>query len=113
MEPISGTDRLMAILRQKLEERAKAGSANRASSKTQAREAPEPSGIEAFAAIDGHDEQQLRRALVQHLLADQFGPTLINDAHFQQLVTRVADAIEEDAAAAQLLSRLVGELRPD
>jgi len=111
MEPISGTDRLLALLRQKLEERARTGSANRASTKTPSNPSREPSGVQAYAAIDGHDERQLRRALVQHLLGEQFGADLLNDAHFQQIVTRVTDAIEEDEVAAALLSSLVQELK--
>ena len=112
MEPISGTDRLLALLRQKLEERAKAGSSHRGSTKLPPNQSREPSGVQAYAAIDGHDERQLRRALVQHLLGEQFGSELLNDAHFQQIVTRVTDAIEEDEGAARLLSGLVQELKP-
>jgi len=113
MEPISGTDRLLALLRQKLEERARAGSAHRGSSKLPSNQSREPSGVHAYAAVDGHDERQLRRALVQHLLGEQFGADLLNDAHFQQIVARVTDAIEEDEVAARLLSDLVQELRPN
>ena len=112
MEPISGTDRLLALLRQKLEERARTGSAHRASTKAPSHPSREPSGVHAYAAIDGHDERQLRRALIQQLLGEQFGADLLNDAHFQQIVTRVTDAIEEDEGAARLLSGLVQELRP-
>lgn len=112
MEPISGTDRLLALLRQKLEERARAGNAGKAGRKATDKGQPEPTGVQAFAAIEGHDEQQLRRAFVQHLLADHFGPALINDASFQQLVSRVTDAINDDEPASKLLSRLIAELRP-
>jgi len=111
MEPISGTDRLLALLRQKLEERAKTGSSHRGSAKLPPNQSREPSGVHAYAAIDGRDERQLRRALVQQLLGEQFGPDLLNDAHFQQIVTRVTDAIEEDEVAAALLSSLVEELK--
>ncbi len=112
MEPISNADRLVLLLRQKLQERAKAGGAARTADKSRSGVAtPAPSGLQALAAAEGVDERTLRRAFVQHLLADQLGPELINDAQFQQVVTRVTDTIEEDAAAAGLLSRLIADLR--
>jgi hypothetical protein len=45
------------------------------------------------------------------LLADQLDPALINDAQFQQIVSRVTEAMEEDADALRLLSRLISDLR--
>jgi hypothetical protein len=112
MEPISGADRLLALLRQKLEERARAGNAGKTRRKPSGGRQAEPAGIQAFAAIEGNDEQQLRRAFMQHLLADHFGPALINDASFQQLVSRVTDSINDHEPASKLLARLIAELRP-
>jgi hypothetical protein len=113
MDPISNADRLVMLLRQKLQERSKATAAGRPGEKAKTNVgAPAPAtGVQALAAIDGADERTLRRALIQHLLADQLGPALINDAQFQQTVTRVTEAIEEDPDASQLLSRLVSDLR--
>ncbi len=111
MDPISNADRLVILLRQKLQERAKLGGAARAGRKTDLATAT-PTGIEALAAIEGADERPLRRALIQNLLADQLGPALLNDAQFQQIVSRVTEVIEDDPGAAQLLSRLVSDLRP-
>lgn len=108
MDPISNADRLVILLRQKLKERAKAGRAQAGNAKP----AETVSGVRALAAIEGADERALRRALIQNLLADQLGPALVNDAQFQQIVTRVTDAIDEDPGAAKLLSRMVAELRP-
>lgn len=106
MDPVSNADRLVVLLRQKLLERAR--TAGSAGSKTPA----QPNGVRALAAIEGRDERQLRRAFIQNLLADQLGQGLINDARFQQVVSRVTEAIEEDDGASGLLSRLVSELRP-
>lgn len=113
MDPISNADRLVLILRQKLLERSRL-SGTRAGAKAKANvETPtEPSGIQALAATDSADEAPLRRAFIQHLLADQLGPALINDAQFQQIVSRVTETIEQDPEVSQLLSRLVTELRP-
>jgi len=111
MEPINNADRLVLLLRQKLTERSKAMAA-RAGEKSRAQTtAPQTAtGIRALAALDGADERSLRRAVVQNLLADQFEPSLLNDAQFQQIVTRVTDAIEDDGAAAKLLSQVIAEL---
>ncbi len=110
MEPISNADRLVLLLRRKLLERSKSA---RGGAKTKSGiAAPQaPTGLHALAAIEGVDERPLRRAFIQSLLDDQLGPGLINDAQFQQIVTRVADAIEEDAEASSLLSRLIADLR--
>lgn len=114
MDPISNAERLVILLRQKLEERSKVSSAGRAGAKPKVNvDAPaEPTGIHALAAMEDADEGALRRAFVQHLLADQFGPDLINDAQFQQIVSRVTETIEQDPEAARLLARLVSDLRP-
>lgn len=115
MDPISGTDRLVLLLRQKLQERAKTIGSKGAGAKGKAggAQAPvEPRGVTALAAIADVDERQLRRAFVQTLLADQLGAALVNDAKFQQVVSRVTDAIDDDPDASRLLGRLLAELRP-
>jgi hypothetical protein len=111
MDPISNADRLVLLLRQKLEERAKAGSSRGAAGKPAAGAPAPPSGVRALAAIDWSDARPLRRAVVENLLADQLGSDLVNDAQFQQIVSRVTAAIEEDEKTAELLSRVVSDLR--
>ncbi|MBV8975777.1 MAG: hypothetical protein JOZ13_00185 [Alphaproteobacteria bacterium] len=113
MEPISPADRLVMLLRQKLEERARTqrGSGKQAHEKPDATQPLEPSGIHALAALDGADDRSLRRAIVQNLLADQLGQGLINDAQFQQVVSRVTDAIEDDPTASGLMQRVLAEIR--
>ncbi len=110
MDPVSSADRLVMLLRQKLQERAKAGRAG-GKARPDAGGPASATGIQAAAAVEGVDERQLRRALIQNLLAEQLGPELINDAQFQQIVSRVTGALEEDAGTAQLLSRIIAELR--
>jgi hypothetical protein len=111
MDPISNSDRLVMLLRQKLEERAKAQRAAGAKAKSGTILPVEPSGVHALAALEGADERSLRRAIIQNLLADQLDPQLLNDAQFQQIVTRVTDAIEDDREASELMSRVLGDLR--
>lgn len=112
MDPISGTDRLVLLLRQKLLERSKGAKASRSNGKPSASETTsEPTGIQAMAALEGADDRSLRRALIQHLLADQLGPGLLNETQFQQIVSRVTDAIDEDPATSKLLTRVIADLR--
>jgi hypothetical protein len=110
MEPISNADRLVLLLRTKLEERARTGRASKGRAKTATPPKTPISGVKALAAIED-DGPALRRAVVQHLLADQLGPDLLNDAQFQQIVSRVAQALEEDDATKALLGEVVASLK--
>lgn len=111
MEPVSNVDRLMLILRQRLEERERSLRKARSAQAGEDRVPAAASGIDALAALDGADETVLRRAFIQALLADQFGRGMINEAPFQQVVKQVTDAIDSDPATQRLLSRLLGEVR--
>lgn len=110
MEPISNVDRLVLLLRQRLQERERTGSAPKAVGRK-----PQGAGgiaaAKALAAIGDVDERQLRRALIQGLLSDQFGQGVVNDAKFQQVVDRVVDAIEGDEGGRALLDRISLEMR--
>ncbi|SRR6266702_1097960 len=112
MDPISNADNLVLLLRQKLQERAKTAAKARAGIRPRASsEAVGMSAVQQLAAAEGVDERQLRRALVQNLLVEHFGPALLNDAQFQQIVSRVVGAIEEDTDASNLIARVLSELR--
>ncbi len=106
MDPISNVDRLVMVLRQRILDRAKGKTVTSNRSKPQTTE-----GLAALAAIEAVDDQQLRRALIQSILADQFGEGLINDTKFQQVVERVTDALSEDEKGAALLNHMVAELK--
>jgi hypothetical protein len=112
MDAISSADQIVLLLRQKLLER------SRTAAKEQGRvqqgrdsDAARASAVQQLAAAEGVDERQLRRALVQNLLAEHFGPSLLNDAQFQQVVSRVTGAIEEDAETSKLIAQVLAELR--
>jgi hypothetical protein len=110
VEPISNADRIVAILRQRLRDSAKAEAGK--SRETSKRGAPPvATGLAALATLGGANPAQLRRACIQALLAEQMGQQLLNDAHFQQVVGRVTEAIENDEAAAQLLDRVIADLK--
>jgi hypothetical protein len=67
--------------------------------------------MQQIAAAEGVDERQLRRALVQNLLTEHFGPSLLNDGQFQQIVSRVTGVIEQDVEASNLMAQVLSELR--
>jgi len=112
MDPVSNADNLVLLLRQKLRERMRAAAKGRAGAQQKAGgEQVRMSAIQQLAAVEGVDERLLRRALVQNLLVEHFGSSMLNDAQFQQIVSRVTVAIEEDTDASNLISHLLSELR--
>lgn len=111
MQPISNVDRVVQILRQRLEERERARRKMRPARREDGDAVGPADSIDALAALSGVDERALRRAFIQTLLADQFGKRLINEAPFQQIVDRVTEAIDSDQTTQHLLSRLLTEVR--
>lgn len=112
MDPISSADHIVLLLRQKLSERARAAAKDKTKIRqTDDAEVAQAPAVQRLASVEGVDEHQLRRALVQSLLTEQFGSSLLNDAQFQQVVSRVTDAIEEDTEASKLITQVLAELR--
>jgi hypothetical protein len=112
-DPVSSIDQLVVLLRQRLSERSRAARSATAS-RPETRGSTPLSVIDrarALAAIEGLDERQLQRAVIQNLLTDHFGAHLMNDAQFQQVVDRVADAITDDEASSRLLAQVMTQLR--
>ena len=112
MDSVSGADHLIVLLRQKLRERSRLSEKDKSvrGAGTQGG-ATGIKAIRALIASEDVDHSLLRRALVQNLMAEQFGQDLINDAQFQQIVSRVTDAIEEDASASALIAQVLSELK--
>ena len=111
MDPISSVDTLVLLLRQRLAERSKAAAGRGSQAARGERPALGMDVVHALAGVDGVDDRQLRRALIQNLLAERFGKQMINDANFQQVVERVTEAIESEADSSRLLTRVVSDLR--
>lgn len=110
MDPVSNVDQLVMLLRQRLLERSKSTASPRKSGFPSSTKPPFAT-VQALAAVESLDDRELRRALVQHILADRFGRPLINDARFQQVVDKVTETMQRDRGASRLLERMVGELR--
>ena len=112
MTSVSNVERLVLLLRRKLEARARTGAAPGAKP-AHVQDVGGVAAARALAAIDDVDDRQLRRVLVQGLLADRFGPSVINDANFQQVVDRVAETIDDDQHGRALMDRICRELRAE
>ncbi|HEX8232614.1 MAG TPA: hypothetical protein VF559_04620 [Caulobacteraceae bacterium] len=103
---------MVLLLRQRLDERVKASRAARTGTVHQERrKGTLVEELQALTAVEGLSDRQLKRALIQNILAEQFGPEALNDANFQQVVERVTETIEADGGGSQLLDRVVRELR--
>lgn len=112
MDPVSNANRIAMLLRQRLQERTRTAAAERGRKSSRGLDGTiRGETIRSAEAIEGLDDRQLKRALIEDILADQFGTDLLNDAKFQQVVDRVADAIDADAGGGVLLEKAVAGLR--
>lgn len=111
MEPVSTVDRLVLLLRQRLEERDRTRKSTGPAARKTALTTAGKTAVQALAATEGVDDKQFRRAVIQGLLTDRLGTGMINDAAFQQVVDRVVSAIESDDQSRSLLDRLAEELK--
>lgn len=110
MDPISQVDQLAMILRQRISDHSKTRAGKRKNAGAEAKSTWVAS-LKALAATEAVDDHQLRRALVQNILLDQFGHGLANDIKFQQVIDKVTEALEADRAGATLLNGCIAELR--
>lgn len=110
MDPISNVDRVVLILRQRLQERARAAASKNVTLAGDAQKTP-LEVVQSLAVAEGLGDRELGRALVQSLLTDHFGRDLVNDAKFQRVVDRVTETLEADPTSAQLLADTVRQLR--
>jgi hypothetical protein len=113
MIPVSNTDRLVRQIRQRLEERSSAGINVKAGSTDRVR----PRGSAAVKAItspiakSGIEEEHLQRLIVEHLLVEQLGPKLANDAKFQQVIDQVTQSMTADISTKALMEEVLNQLR--
>ncbi|HEY9219047.1 MAG TPA: hypothetical protein VIO94_13425 [Phenylobacterium sp.] len=108
MTRVQNIDQLVLVLRQRLLQQT---AGTKRSQTTQRRSPRSPQAIEALAASEGLDDRPLRRAVIQDILAEQFGRELLNQPQFQLVVDRVAATLEDDPNGAQLLNSVIRELR--
>ncbi len=112
MDPISNVDALVLLLRKRLAERARSTASGKPADRSVGDQPQaQMDGVHALAAVAGISDHQLGRALIQRVLAEQFGAQAINEPKFQAVVTRVTETLEQEPSAALLLSRVLKDLR--
>lgn len=114
MDPISNADRFIALMRQKLAERAdgrKAPKNENLSEDTRHWGIDVVQGVAARAARAGLDNRKLRRTIVEQLLADRFGARLVNEPRFQEVVGLVDELMATDPEISAMLDEVIGEIR--
>lgn len=107
MGPVSLTDRFAILLRQRLEARARAA---RAGQPTLSETGASQASLMVLATKAGADKKQLRRMMVEQMLTEKFGSKLANEAGFQQVVSRVVEAMEEDLNLTNQMEILLASL---
>jgi hypothetical protein len=108
MDPISNADRLVRLLRQQLEQKAKAKKEKKSTVQQPVRQSDLDyvRGITGAAAKSGLDDRQMHRMVVEHLLGEQFGADMVNEPRFQNIVDKVVDIMVEDPTISNLLLRV-------
>ena len=108
MDPVSNADRLIQVLRQRLQDRSRTSTSGR-----KPNAAARADGLIPLSPVAIADDRQFRRALIQNILVEHFGGHLVNDARFQGLVDRVTSSLEADQNAVALLDRIATDFRGD
>jgi hypothetical protein len=113
MEAISSTDRFVALLRQKLAERAQAKDTaqKRRTQAARPEEAASPRRVATRVAQAGADDRDLRRTIVEQLLTDRFGSQFANGSRFQQIIEQVSDLIADDPELGAMMREVMAEVR--
>ncbi len=116
MDPVSNADRVIRILREQLERKSKTRVDGK--SKPSTVDLVEQGNARVAATVgsmarQGLDDSALQRLIVEHLLVEQFGSQLVNDAKFQQIVDRVMNMIMTDKRTRSLLDQSLVQLRAD
>lgn len=108
-DAISST-RLVRLLQLQLEARSRKRS-NGTNSDTQAPVAPNELR-DLIRRAGGNEEfnDALRRAVIEHILADRLGPHLRTEQKFQQVLDRVHLAIADHKEWAALLDKTIGNI---
>lgn len=103
---------LVRLVQQQLNKVARA-KRNRTSKVKSGSNSSQPQGLAAvqkLAEVGSYSDDELKRALVQGLLAEEFGEGLINDSQFQQVVDKVTKLISQNPETDALLRDSISQL---
>lgn len=111
MDAISKADLFVALLRQRLAERASAKGAQRKRTSSAGKTAKAARSLSGQAARASADDRFLRRTIVEELLTDRLGARLANEPRFQQIVGEVTAILAEDDDLRGLLEEVAHAVR--
>jgi hypothetical protein len=111
LDPILNVDRLIRLMRSRLEARAKASRTGQLLSEPQAADAREIDALLELVTGDDVPDRELKRALIGHILTEHFGPALRNEPRFREIADRVTETLESDPAGDALIAEAIKDLR--
>ncbi|MBQ1496678.1 hypothetical protein ACQKOH_08540 [Sphingomonas sp. NPDC092331] len=113
MTRIGNVDQVLLLLHEQLQRTSRnRGTARQGrTSRAEAASARPLDRVRALAALDTLDEEELRRAMVRGLLAEQFGEAVGNDPALIAIVDQVSRMIGETPEGRQLMDRALAQLR--
>ncbi len=113
MTRIGNIDQVLLLLREQLQRAGRgrdAGRTARAGRGTEATARP-LDRVRALATLDTLEEEELRRAVVRGLLAEQFGDAVSNEPALIAIVDEVARMIASSAEGRELMDRALVQLK--
>lgn len=113
MTRVGNVDQVLLLLREQLQRSGKArgASAKAPSARAESSSARPLDRVRALAALDTLEEEDLRRAVVRGLLAEQFGEAVGNDPAMIAIVDQVSRIIGEAAEGRDLMERAIAQLK--
>lgn len=113
MDAISSRDVFVALLRQKLAERAARKRDKTTENQTSANAAPEQSAtdLSALTAKSGAADRELRRVIIEQLLSSRFDGQLVNEPRFQQILDQVSEQIAADPELCVMMDAVMRDIR--
>lgn len=113
MTRISNVDQVLLLLREQLQ---RTGGGRGATAKARVARAEASSArpldrVRALAVLDTLDEEELRRAVVRGLLAEQLGEAVGNDSAMIAIVDQVSRIIGETPEGRELMDRALAQLK--
>ena len=113
MTRVGNVDQVLLLLREQLQRAGRSRDTSRSgqAAKAGAGSARPLDRVRALAALDTLGEEELNRAVVRGLLAEQFGEAVGNDPALIAIVDKVVRIVGETPEGRDLMDRALSQLR--
>ena len=113
MTRVGNVDQVLLLLREQLHRtgRGRGPAAKAKAGQVETRSARPLDRVRALAALETLDEEELRRAVVRGLLAEQFGEAVGNDPALIAIVDQVSRIIGDTPEGRELMDRALTQLK--